>query len=54
MPLTVVVVLRDQLGCLNELYCDRVVHLQTARTFSSFVAEASSPSGSTTPGPSVR
>lgn len=39
MPLTVLVVIRDQLGCLNALYCDRVAHLQTARDFPSFVAE---------------
>ena len=41
MPLTVVVVVRDQLGYLNELYCDRVVRLQMARSFSEFVADPS-------------
>lgn len=38
MPLTVVVVLRDQVGYLNELYCDRVTALQTARSFDAFTA----------------
>lgn len=38
MPLTVVVVLRDQVGYLNELYCDRVSTLQMARDFGTFAA----------------
>jgi hypothetical protein len=41
MALTVVVVVRDQLGYLNELYCDRITHLQMARDFPSFSADPS-------------
>lgn len=41
MSLTVLVVVRDQLGYLNWLYCDRIAHLQTARDFASFVADPS-------------
>jgi hypothetical protein len=41
MPLTIVVVVRDQLGCLNELYCERVVRLQMARAFSVFADDPS-------------
>lgn len=37
----VVLVLRDQLGYLNQLYCERVSHLQMARDFESFVADPS-------------
>lgn len=40
-PLTVVAVVRDQLGVLNALYCDRVMGLHMARDFASF---SSSPS----------
>ncbi|MDX6296842.1 MAG: hypothetical protein QOI51_699 [Nocardioidaceae bacterium] len=38
MGVTVLCVLRDQLGYLNELYCDRVIRLQTAKSFASFAA----------------
>lgn len=38
MGLTVMIVLRDQVGYLNELYCDRITHLQMARDFSTFVS----------------
>ncbi len=38
MALTVTIALRDQLGYLNELYCDRVTHLQMARDFQTFVS----------------
>jgi hypothetical protein len=41
MPLTVLVVVRDQLGCLNHLYAERVDHLQMARDFASFSADPS-------------
>jgi hypothetical protein len=41
MPLTVLVVLRDQLGYLNHLYCERIGHLQMARDFTSFSADPS-------------
>lgn len=44
MEVTVLCLLRDQLGYLNELYCDRVLHLQTARGFASFTA-APDPAG---------
>lgn len=43
MPLTVLVVLRDQLGYLNQVYCERVSHLQMARSFSTFAADPSPP-----------
>jgi len=43
MPLTVVAVVRDQLGRLNEVYCERVALLQMARTFPSFAADPSPP-----------
>ncbi len=43
LPLTVLVVMRDQLGYLNQRYCERVAHLQTARGFPTFVAEPSPP-----------
>jgi hypothetical protein len=39
VPLTVVVVLRDQLGYLNHLYCERVSQLHMAKDFASFVAD---------------
>jgi hypothetical protein len=39
MPLTVVAVIRDQLGYLNQLYCDRVMALQMARDFDTFVSD---------------
>jgi hypothetical protein len=39
MRLTVEVVIRDQPGYLNALYCDRVTHLQSARDFSSFIID---------------
>jgi hypothetical protein len=39
VPLTVVVVLRDQLGYLNHLYRVRISQLQMARDFPSFVAD---------------
>jgi hypothetical protein len=39
MPLTVLVVVRDQLGYLNHLYCERISHLQMARDFASFSAD---------------
>jgi len=38
MGLTVMIVVRDQVGYLNELYCDRITHLQMARDFSTFVS----------------
>lgn len=38
MELTVLLVLRDQLGYLNQMYCDRIGALQTARSFDSFVS----------------
>lgn len=41
MPLTVLVVVRDQLGYLNHLYGERVGHLQMARDFPSFAADPS-------------
>lgn len=39
LQLTVLVVVRDQLGYLNELYCERVTQLQMARDFGSFVED---------------
>ena len=39
LALTVVVVVRDQIGALNALYCDRVTQLATAKDFDSFVAD---------------
>ena len=41
MPLTVLVVVRDQLGYLNHLYCERISHLQMARDFPTFSADPS-------------
>lgn len=38
MPVTVVIVLRDQVGYLNELYCERVTSLHMARDFATFVS----------------
>jgi hypothetical protein len=39
VPLTVILVLRDQLGYLNQLYCERVSQLQMAKDFASFAAD---------------
>ena len=39
MSLTIICVIRDQLGYLNEIYCDRITRLQIARDFASFVAD---------------
>lgn len=41
LPLTVMLVLRDQLGYLNQVYCERIGQLQMARDFPSFAAEPS-------------
>jgi hypothetical protein len=43
MPVTVLVVVRDQLGYLNQLYTERISHLQMARDFASFAADPSPP-----------
>lgn len=38
MSLTVVLVIRDQVGALNEIYCERILRLQMARDFEAFVS----------------
>lgn len=41
LDITVVVVVREQIGYLNTLYCRRVLSLDTARSFTQFIAKAS-------------
>ena len=43
LPLTVVSVVRDQLGYLNEQYCDRVLGLKAAREFTFFAQHPAQP-----------
>ena len=38
--IVVVVVVREQIGALNQIYCERVLALETAAPFSSFVGQA--------------
>lgn len=39
MPLTVVSLIRDQVGYLNALYCQRVLRMETAHSFAAYVAD---------------